>query len=59
MENPQEAQSKEEVEETRTRSSPRKVKTLLILLTVGRKLIINPNTHATVIGLIWAAIRFR
>ncbi|KAF3444754.1 hypothetical protein FNV43_RR14447 [Rhamnella rubrinervis] len=59
METPQEAQSKDEVEETRTRSSPRKVKTLLILLTVGRKLMINPNTHATVIGLIWAAIRFR
>lgn len=60
METPQEAQSKDEVEEVRTSSSsPRKIKTLLIFLTVGRKLMINPNTHATVIGLIWAAIRFR
>ncbi|XP_060672479.1 probable auxin efflux carrier component 8 isoform X1 [Ziziphus jujuba] len=58
MEAPHEAQSKEEVEEARTRT-PRKIKTMLILLTVGRKLMSNPNTHATVIGLIWAVIRFR
>nr|AMQ09729.1 PIN auxin transporter [Boehmeria nivea] len=60
IENPQELQAKEEVEEARTRStSPRKIKTMLILLTVGRKLIGNPNTHATIIGLIWACIKFK
>lgn len=60
IENPQESQPKEEVEEARTRSSPpRKIKTMTILLTVGKKLIENPNTHATVIGLIWACIEFR
>ncbi|EXB30111.1 Putative auxin efflux carrier component 5 [Morus notabilis] len=60
MEAPQESQPKEEVEEARNRSSsPRKIKTMLILLTVGRKLIGNPNTHATIIGLVWACIKFR
>ncbi|GMN42365.1 hypothetical protein TIFTF001_011575 [Ficus carica] len=60
LEATQESQPKEEVEEARTRStSPRKIKTTLILLTVGRKLLGNPNTHATIIGLVWACIRFR
>ncbi|KAL2240451.1 UNVERIFIED_CONTAM: Mitochondrial outer membrane protein porin of [Sesamum indicum] len=31
----------------------------IILLTVGKKLIRNPNTHATLAGLIWASIHFR
>ncbi|PIN16337.1 hypothetical protein CDL12_11021 [Handroanthus impetiginosus] len=31
----------------------------IILLTVGKKLIRNPNTHATMAGLIWASIHFR
>lgn len=31
----------------------------IILLTVGKKLIKNPNTHATLAGLIWASIHFR
>ncbi|KAH0973315.1 hypothetical protein GBA52_025471 [Prunus armeniaca] len=57
MEAPQEAQSKEEAEdETRSRT-PKKIKS--ILLTVGRKLITNPNTHATLLGLIWASIHYK
>lgn len=31
----------------------------IILLTVGKKLIRNPNTHATLAGVIWASIHFR
>ncbi|KAK6155125.1 hypothetical protein DH2020_009373 [Rehmannia glutinosa] len=30
-----------------------------ILLTVGKKLIRNPNTHATLAGLVWASIHYR
>ncbi|KAI9153536.1 hypothetical protein LWI28_012791 [Acer negundo] len=37
----------------------RKVKTMSILLTVARKLMTNPNAHATLIGLIWSSIQFR
>ncbi|PON95892.1 Auxin efflux carrier [Trema orientale] len=59
LENSEESQAKEEVGEGRTRSTPRKIKTMIILLTVGRKLIENPNTHATLVGLIWACIKFR
>ncbi|KAF5189416.1 Auxin efflux carrier component [Thalictrum thalictroides] len=33
--------------------------TKLILLTVGKKLISNPNTHATLAGVIWSLICFR
>ncbi|KAJ7970951.1 Auxin efflux carrier component [Quillaja saponaria] len=53
-----EVQIKEEEEEARSRTEKRN-KTFLILLTVGKKLIRNPNTHATLIGLIWASIHFR
>ncbi|TKY50293.1 putative auxin efflux carrier component 5 [Spatholobus suberectus] len=52
-----EIQSKEEEEaEHRTQ---RKTRILLILMKVGNKLIINPNTYATFVGLIWASIHFR
>ncbi|TYJ37714.1 hypothetical protein E1A91_A05G394500v1 [Gossypium mustelinum] len=54
---PEEAQGKEGGEETQTRA--RKSKTMLIFLTVGKKLVANPNTHATLLGLIWASIQFR
>ncbi|XP_022934411.1 auxin efflux carrier component 8-like [Cucurbita pepo subsp. pepo] len=54
----QEERAKEEIEEARDRSR-RSLKTRTILLTVARKLISNPNTHATILGLIWASIRFR
>ncbi|XP_062152899.1 probable auxin efflux carrier component 8 isoform X2 [Alnus glutinosa] len=55
---PQEAQTKEEEEELRTRST-KKIKTMLLLLTVGKKLLRNPNTHATFLGLIWASIHYK
>ncbi|KAL0554944.1 hypothetical protein IC582_008874 [Cucumis melo] len=54
----QEGRAKEEIEEARDRNG-RSLKTKSILLTVARKLIINPNTHATILGLIWSSIRFR
>ncbi|XWS44277.1 hypothetical protein CRYUN_Cryun15aG0031000 [Craigia yunnanensis] len=57
QEAPEEAQVKEGGEEVHTR--PRKSKTMLIFLTVGKKLMANPNTHATMLGLIWASIQFR
>ncbi|GAY46417.1 hypothetical protein CUMW_096880 [Citrus unshiu] len=47
------SQAKEGEEEAQNRTATR-VRTTHILLTVGRKLIINPNTHATLLGLIWA-----
>ncbi|KAJ1386888.1 Membrane transport protein [Sesbania bispinosa] len=53
----QELESKEEEEaEPRAR---RKMRILLILMEVGKKLIRNPNTYATFIGLIWSSIHFR
>ncbi|XP_061355832.1 auxin efflux carrier component 8-like [Gastrolobium bilobum] len=58
METSQEVQSKEEEEEAEHRLE-RKMRILLILMTVGKKLIRNPNTYATFIGLIWACIHFR
>ncbi|XP_044467930.1 auxin efflux carrier component 8 isoform X2 [Mangifera indica] len=55
-----ESQSKEgESEEAQNRTARRKFGTMHILLTVGRKLIANPNTHGTILGLIWASIQFR
>ncbi|XP_043723318.1 probable auxin efflux carrier component 8 [Telopea speciosissima] len=54
---PQGAQLKEG-EETRA-TTTRKLKTKQILTTVGRKLISNPNTYASLVGLIWAFIDFR
>nr|DAD31164.1 TPA_asm: hypothetical protein HUJ06_010015 [Nelumbo nucifera] len=58
LEAPQEAQPKAVGEEAKARTL-RKMNTKLILMTVGRKLVRNPNTHATLIGLIWAVISFR
>ncbi|WJX70471.1 May act as a component of the auxin efflux carrier, variant 2 [Trifolium repens] len=56
-ENSIEVQSKEEeVGETRPE---RKMRILIILMKVGKKLIMNPNTYATFIGLIWSSIHFR
>ena len=37
----------------------RKVKAMLVLLTVGKKLMSNPNFYATMVALIWASIHFR
>jgi len=53
-----EVQSKEE-EEGREARPERKTRILIILMKVGKKLIMNPNTYATFIGLIWASIHFR
>ncbi|XVE68065.1 hypothetical protein DITRI_Ditri09bG0039100 [Diplodiscus trichospermus] len=58
QEAPEEAQMKDGGEEAHSRS-PRKSKGMLIFLTVGKKLMANPNTHATLLGLIWASIHFR
>ncbi|GAU35289.1 hypothetical protein TSUD_274910 [Trifolium subterraneum] len=57
-ENSIEVRSKEEEEEGETRPE-RKMRILIILMKVGKKLIMNPNTYATFIGLIWASIHFR
>ncbi|XP_065878540.1 auxin efflux carrier component 8 [Euphorbia lathyris] len=56
---PQETQSKQAEEEIHSTARRRRVKTVLVLMTVGKKLLRNPNFHATLIGLIWASIRFR
>ncbi|XP_050221352.1 auxin efflux carrier component 8 [Mercurialis annua] len=58
QEAPQEAESKEGEGETNI-SRTRRAKTMVILLTVGKKLLRNPNFHATLLGLIWASIHFR
>lgn len=52
-----EVQSKED--EGRETRPERKTRILIILMKVGKKLIMNPNTYATFIGLIWASIHFR
>lgn len=54
----QETHENEGWEDVRIRITT-KTKIKHILITVGRKLITNPNTHATVTGLIWASISFR
>lgn len=60
LEAAQEPQGKEEAEEEEAKDRiPRKTHIMRILATVGRKLITNPNTHATVLGIIWASISFR
>ncbi|CAJ1828113.1 unnamed protein product [Sphenostylis stenocarpa] len=52
-----EVQSKrEEDADPRTKG---KLKVLPILATVGKKLIKNPNTYATLMGFIWSSIQFR
>ncbi|XP_039009444.1 auxin efflux carrier component 8-like [Hibiscus syriacus] len=56
-EDPEEAQDKDGEEEAQNKRC--KSKTMLIFLIVGKKLIANPNTHAALLGLIWASIRFR
>ncbi|KAK9061743.1 hypothetical protein SSX86_018926 [Deinandra increscens subsp. villosa] len=39
-------------------SIPRRRKIMLVLSTVGKKLLTNPNSHATVAGIAWAFISF-
>lgn len=50
-----EQEPKEEVAIVRTRSPG----TGKILLKAWQKLIINPNTYATLFGLVWATLHFR
>lgn len=59
LEVPGEPELDEDGEEEAKDRSPRKKTAMQILLTVGRKLIINPNTHATLAGIIWSSIHFR
>ncbi|KAK6928290.1 Membrane transport protein [Dillenia turbinata] len=54
----EEGQSKEIQGKNNSRSARGK-KLMLILSVVGKKLMSNPNTHATLLGLVWASIRFR
>lgn len=60
LETASETQSKgeEEDEEERVRTK-RKMKIYPILVTVGKKLIRNPNTFASLLGIIWSSIHFR
>ncbi|KAL4388273.1 hypothetical protein GQ457_09G009460 [Hibiscus cannabinus] len=58
-ESPDEAQEEEEEEDEEAQTKPCKSKTMRIFLTVGKKLIANPNTYGAVLGLIWSSIRFR
>ncbi|KAK4367520.1 hypothetical protein RND71_011312 [Anisodus tanguticus] len=53
------AELEEDGEEEAKDRSPRKKTIMLILLTVGRQLMINPNTHATLAGIIWSSLHFR
>ncbi|XP_006338481.1 putative auxin efflux carrier component 5 isoform X2 [Solanum tuberosum] len=59
LEVPGEPELEKDGEEEATDRPPRKKTIMVILLTVGRKLIINPNTHATLAGIIWSSIHFR
>ncbi|KAK7340498.1 hypothetical protein VNO77_21203 [Canavalia gladiata] len=54
-----EVQSKGEEDADAEPRTKRKMKIFPILVTVGKKLIRNPNTHATLIGFIWSSIQFR
>ncbi|CAL5191239.1 unnamed protein product [Lathyrus oleraceus] len=54
-----EIQSKEEEEDEESVGTKRKMKIYPILVTVGKKLIRNPNTFASLLGIIWSSIHFR
>lgn len=43
----------------KTQMPPASVMTRLILIMVWRKLIRNPNTYSSLIGLIWSLVSFR
>lgn len=45
--------------EKKTQMPPASVMTRLIFIMVWRKLIRNPNTYASLIGLIWSLVSFR
>ncbi|KAI4389066.1 hypothetical protein MLD38_001330 [Melastoma candidum] len=54
----QENVPKEGVDEAKPRCG-KKLETPTILIKVGKKLLRNPNTHATLLGLTWACIHFK
>ncbi|XP_027352499.1 probable auxin efflux carrier component 1b [Abrus precatorius] len=54
-----ELQSNEEEDAEAEPRTKRKMKIVPILVTVGKKLIRNPNTYATLTGFIWSSIQFR
>uniref|UniRef100_A0A7N0UBE9 PIN-like protein n=1 Tax=Kalanchoe fedtschenkoi TaxID=63787 RepID=A0A7N0UBE9_KALFE len=58
VESQQEMQPKDGDEEAKP-TVQKSSRVVLSLLKVGGKLAKNPNTHATIAGLIWASIRFR
>lgn len=49
----------EESENKNHRMPPASVMTRLILIMVWRKLIRNPNTYSSLLGLIWSLVSFR
>lgn len=49
----------DQVMEKKTQMPPASVMTRLILIMVWRKLIRNPNTYASLFGLIWSLVSFR
>lgn len=48
-----------EAMEKKTQMPPASVMTRLILIMVWRKLIRNPNTYSSLVGLIWSLVSFR
>lgn len=52
-------QKKADMHEKKQQMPPASVMTRLILIMVWRKLIRNPNTYASLIGLIWSLVSFR
>ncbi|KAG8384734.1 hypothetical protein BUALT_Bualt04G0149000 [Buddleja alternifolia] len=59
LEAPQGSEPKDGDKEDGRTKTQRKGIIKIILLTVGKKLIRNPNTYASLAGLIWASIHFR
>lgn len=49
----------EKVRGNRQQMPPASVMTRLILIMMWRKLIRNPNTYSSLVGLIWSLIAFR
>lgn len=59
VESPQELEAINGDKEDDGIKNRRKRNIKIILPTVGKKLIRNPNTYATFIGIVWACIHFR
>lgn len=59
VESPQELEAMNGDKEDGGIKYQRKRNIKIILSTVGKKLIRNPNTYATLVGIVWACIHFR